>query len=73
MASRAQSAPKTTAMTAPATAAGQLTTRPARRQAMPTAKPTGQMVGVGVCAFSSPCGSSYALLSARPRRVYETD
>ena len=41
---------------------------------MPTAKPTGQIVGVGVCALcSSPCGSSYALLSARPRRVYETD
>jgi hypothetical protein len=41
---------------------------------MPTAKPTGQMVGVGECAlFPSPCGSSTPSSAARPRRVYETD
>jgi len=47
MTSRAQRKPKIAAMIAPATTAGQLTTSPTRTQAIPTAKPTGQMLGGG--------------------------
>jgi hypothetical protein len=47
IASRTQSAPKKRAITAPTITAGVLTTMPASMQAMPTAKPTGQMLGDG--------------------------
>ena len=54
--------------------AGLLTTSPTRTQAMPTANPTGQMLGDGRCGLlSPPCGSSSSPPRSRPRRVYETD
>ena len=41
---------------------------------MPTANPTGQMLGDGRCGLlSPPCGSSSSPPRSRPRRVYETD
>ena len=56
--SRAQRKPKTSASAAPTAATHQLTTRPTRRQTMPTAKPTGQRLGCGSCGRSSPGRSS---------------
>src|SRR6266545_2958812 len=47
VASTTQRTPQTTAITAPTTAAGQLTISPTRMQAIPTAKPIGQMLGPG--------------------------
>ena len=53
--SRIQRKPKTAAMTAPTATAGQLTTSPARMQAIPIAKPIGQRLGGGTCGFSVSC------------------
>jgi hypothetical protein len=47
--SRIQRKPKIAVSTAPTTRTILLMIRPTKMQAMPTAKPTGQMVGVGSC------------------------
>src|SRR6266536_1944268 len=47
--SRIQRNALTTAITAPATAAGQLTIKPTRTHAIPIAKPIGQRLGPGTC------------------------
>jgi hypothetical protein len=50
--SRIQRKPKRTAIAAPTAATTQLSTRPARMHAMPTANPSGHRVGGGRCGWS---------------------
>ena len=51
VASRIQRKPKIAVITAPTTRTIVLMISPTKMQAMPTAKPTGQMVGVGSCGL----------------------
>src|SRR5581483_7323333 len=61
--SRTHRNPNTSAITPPTATAGQLTIRPTRTHATPTAKPTGQRVGDGRCGLSSPrWGSTFVVL-----------